>query len=204
MTKTKQKPSSHETTAVGLVWALYILAKHPDVQTALRQEIRTTFPTKEDITSASTETLNSMTYLRNTISETLRIYPSAAVVIREAARDTTVQLSDGPVAIPKGTGMIAPIAALNTCKELWGEDAEECNPDRWNDAENLSPLMTFWGGPRQCIAKEFANLELKALLVSLVARFEFTLEDPHMHVEVRGDAPTIRPVHGMPMNVSRV
>jgi cytochrome P450 len=89
--------------------------------------------------------------------------------------------------VPKGTRIIASIAAYNRNKELWGEDAHVFNPDRWLNGTAkekkvtsigvYSNLMTFLGGARSCIGWRFAVIEIQAFLTEIVGKFEFAPTD---------------------------
>ncbi|KAI5114800.1 hypothetical protein M0805_003828, partial [Coniferiporia weirii] len=83
----------------------------------------------------------------------------------------------------KDTGILIPILALNRTKAIWGADADEFNPDRWENLPEASKdipgvwgnMMTFLGGARGCIGYRFALFEMKALLFTLLRTFEFEL-----------------------------
>ncbi|KAG2043954.1 cytochrome P450, partial [Suillus americanus] len=85
--------------------------------------------------------------------------------------------------VPKGTRIVASIAAYNRNKELWGEDAHVSNPDRWLNGTAkekkvtsigvYSNLMTFLGGVRSCIGWRFAVIKIQAFLTEIVGKFEF-------------------------------
>ncbi|KAJ7241325.1 cytochrome P450 [Mycena haematopus] len=74
-----------------------------------------------------------------------------------------------------------PILAINTDKEIWGDDAGEFRPERWekiHDAASAIPgvwanLLTFFAGPHNCIGFRFSLVEIKALLFTLIRAFEF-------------------------------
>nr|GAT53050.1 predicted protein [Mycena chlorophos] len=84
--------------------------------------------------------------------------------------------------IRKGQLIHLPIAAVNTSKAIWGEDAIEFRPERWDnipDAANAIPsiygnLFTFLAGPHNCVGFRFALAELKALLFTLIRAFVIT------------------------------
>ncbi|KAL7265815.1 hypothetical protein RUND412_011658, partial [Rhizina undulata] len=122
--------AGHETTSTALVWALHILSlkEHRDIQSRLRDEIRTAYPQGLP-ESVSYEQIESLKYLRQVTSEVLRFFPPVPATMRVAKEDTTL----GNEFIPKGTiAMIVP-AATNKNRLLWGEDADEFRPERWQD-----------------------------------------------------------------------
>ncbi|KAJ7161732.1 cytochrome P450 [Mycena filopes] len=86
----------------------------------------------------------------------------------------------------KGQGIYVPIAALNRDPRIWGADAAEFRPDRWDcipDAASAIPgvwahLFSFLGGPHNCIGWRFSLAEMKSLLYILIRTFEFELALP--------------------------
>jgi len=90
------------------------------------------------------------------------------------------------VRMEKGDHVLLPLLLVNRDRRIWGEDADEFNPDRWNDlpekAKDISGLWgnirTFGAGIRSCIGFRFALFEVKVLLFTLIRAFEFELAFP--------------------------
>ncbi|EMD33505.1 hypothetical protein CERSUDRAFT_118080 [Gelatoporia subvermispora B] len=178
--------AGHETTSIAASWCLYTLAQQPEIQRKLREELLQV-PSEEP----TMDELNALPYLDAVVRETLRFHSPIPYSFREATKDDVIPLNTpytdtrgeahNSVKIDKGTTVIIPIAALNTLKELWGDDAMEFKPERWEslpDAVSAVPgvwgnMLTFLGGPRACIGYRFAIVELKALIFILVRAFEF-------------------------------
>ncbi|KAG9312341.1 cytochrome P450 [Chiua virens] len=191
--------TGHETTANTTSFILLELARHPKVQSSLRDEIRKTTGTV--ILQANGEphlpNFDAMLYLNAVIKEGLRFHPIASSVQRIASRDDILPLSkpirteSGAVIdemlVPKGTQVMISIAAYNRDTDIWGQDAHDFNPDRWLDGTLdkklsaglgvLANLLTFGSGTRACLAWRFALMEIQAFLVELVGKFEFTMTD---------------------------
>lgn len=193
--------AGHETTASAMTWAVYMLCKHPQIQTRLRGEVREHLPSIDDSSTIVTDkVLDKLPYLHAVCSELLRVYSPVPLTLREAAKDTTIV---GQF-VPKGTTIILAPWAVNMSKELWGEDASEFNPDRWlgpgrtntGGAESNYAFLTFLHGPRSCIGQAFAKAEFACLLAATVGRFEIELENKDMIVEIKGGI-TSRPRDGL-------
>jgi len=140
--------------------------------------------------------LNAMTYLDYVTREVLRLHSPATNTDRMATRDFVVPLSEPFIdrhgvkrhefRMRKGNVVIVPILAIHKLKSLWGEDAEEFKPERWEcipDAVKAMPsvfgnLLTFITGPHACIGYRFALVEMKAILFSFVRSFDFELAVP--------------------------
>lgn len=77
--------------------------------------------------------------------------------------------------IPKGTVIVFNFSQVNLSHTIWGDDAEEFQPERWEDlkGEAASPYAfeTFSNGPRICVGKSFAYMEIKCILVDILTRF---------------------------------
>jgi len=178
--------AGHETTSSAITWALHELSRNTAVQSKLRQELLTFLtdnPTMDE--------LNSLPYLEQVIRETMRVHAPAVFTQRMAVEDDLLPLSKPYVdkegkshdsfPIPKGQIIHIPILAVNTDKEIWGEDAAEFKPERWEkipESASAIPsvwanLLTFFAGPHNCIGFRFALAELKALLFILIRAFEF-------------------------------
>lgn len=210
--------AGHETTSTALQWTIYALCKNPDVQTRLREEIRTRLPSISSASAAegiSAATIDSLPYLNAVSSEVLRFHPSVPATVRMAARDTTVAHQF----IPKGTVLLIAPEVINHSEEFWGPDAATFNPDRWLDtdtdssptspsgtagiranktggARNNYAMLTFLQGPRSCIGQGFARAELACLMAAMVGKFRMEFAEPDKKLEVKKDA-TIRPMDGV-------
>lgn len=178
-----------------------MLTQHPSYQTQLRAEIRSAFPDGYPDT-ISYEQLEALKLLNLITEEVIRLYPPVALTMREANRDTTL---DGHF-VPKGTTLVVVPWALQRNPEVWGADADEFRPERWEDdllagGKGIN-ILTFLAGPRNCIGMGFARMEFKALLVALVGRLEF--EAPLGRTfEIQGGL-TSKPRGGMKVDVKVV
>ncbi|KAI0328401.1 cytochrome P450 [Cubamyces sp. BRFM 1775] len=197
--------AGHETTSNATTWALYALSQKPEIQQKLREELLsldTDTPTMDD--------LNSLPYLDAVVRETLRLHGPVAMLIREAKKDDVIPLSEpftdrygrvhNEIRIAKGNKVALPIIAIQRSKDIWGEDALEFKPERWQQPpETISTIpgvwghmLTFIGGPRACIGYRFSLVELKAILFSIIRAFEFEMALPKEEICIK-TAPVQRP-----------
>jgi cytochrome P450 len=197
--------AGHETTASSFTWAVYLMCQKPEVQRKLREAIHTNISSLSD--SIDHVKLDSIAYLHAVCNETLRIYAPVPITLRDTAHDTTIL---GQF-VPKTTKVIIAPWAINLNKQLWGEDAEEFNPDRWmapgqansGGAVSNYAFLTFLHGPRSCIGQRFAMAELACLLAAFVGKYEFEMADPDEKIEVKGGI-TARPKNGMHIKLKAV
>ncbi|KAF5025491.1 hypothetical protein F66182_2396 [Fusarium sp. NRRL 66182] len=200
--------AGHETTASALTWACYLLTKHPEVQSKLREEVRGALPhqTRDSSVATFAGILERLPYLNGIIQETLRLYPTVPLTMRQAVCDTYI----GQQFIPKGTDIIVSIWYINRAQRIWGPDAAEFRPERWitqdgkpnqhGGASSNYNFMTFLHGPRSCIGQGFAKAEMRCLLANMVRSFEWTLAMDDGLVLPRGVI-TIKPENGMYLNL---
>jgi cytochrome P450 len=189
--------AGHETTASAMSWAVYLLCKHPEMQTRLREELRTQLDLDGQVSSTD---IDRLPYLNAVLNEIMRVFPPVPLTLRETAHDTSIQ---GHF-IPGGTTVVICPWAVNTSEQLWGPDAKEFNPDRWlgvgrantGGAESNYATTTFLHGPRSCIGKQFAMAEFACLVATLFGRFEIELEDKDYELKIQGGI-TAKPKGGL-------
>ncbi|KAF5365917.1 hypothetical protein D9758_006666 [Tetrapyrgos nigripes] len=187
--------AGHETTSNTLSWMMLEMARHPDMQTRLRQEIRQAERTlqKQGRVDFNAQDFETMPYMTAVLKETLRFHPVAIHLYRRAVEDDVLPLSKPimltneeaitELPVPKGTKIVASMHAYNRNQEIFGEDAHTFNPDRWLIPNYVKTgvswgvyanLATFSAGVRSCIGWRFALIELQTFMIELLRNFEFS------------------------------
>ncbi|KAM7324918.1 hypothetical protein ACRRTK_015171 [Alexandromys fortis] len=166
----------HDTTASGLSWILYNLARHPEYQERCRQEVQELLRGREP-EEIEWDDLNQLPFLTMCIKESLRLHPPVPVVSRRCTQD--IALPDGRI-IPKGVTCLISIFGIHHNPSVW-PDPEVYNPFRF-DPENMkdrSPLafIPFSAGSRNCIGQTFAMSEMKVALALTLLRFRLLPDD---------------------------
>jgi cytochrome P450 len=178
--------AGHETTAVALTWSLHLLSQSREAAAGLRAELADVLggrlPTMAD--------LDRLRYTEAVVLETLRLYPPAYALSREATRPTTV----AGRALPKGGIAFISIYATHRRPDIF-EAPSMFRPERWLDglAKRLprGAYIPFAEGPRKCIGSSFAMQEAVLVLATIARRFSF--ESPAAR-EIRSrPAVTLRP-----------
>ncbi|XP_025623362.1 cytochrome P450 714A1 isoform X1 [Arachis hypogaea] len=170
--------AGHETIAITASWCLMLLAKYPDWQTRIRDEVVELFPS--GIPDA--DSLPLLKTLNMVIQEVLRLYPPAAFVSREAYEDIQI----GNLNVPKGVCLWTLIPTMNRDPENWGPDANEFKPERFSEGLSKAckypqAYVPFGLGPRLCLGKNFAIVQLKVVLALIISKFSFTLSPSYKH-----------------------
>jgi len=160
--------AGHETTALALTYACHALGHHPERFRRLREEV-------EAVTGGDSPTLSDLSdleYTEQVVKETLRLYPPAYAVFREAREDVAV----GGYRVPEGTKVSVPQIHVQRDARFF-DDPREFRPERWADglADDLPDYayFPFGGGPRHCIGMRFAMMELKTVLPAVAAAVDF-------------------------------
>lgn len=174
--------AGRDTTASLMSWVFYCLVRNPRVFTKLRSVILTEFgPYTSDSETAIREVtfpkLKGCRYLQHVMNETLRLHSIVAFNSRMAVRDTTLPTGGGPdgnmpVFVPAGTEVNFSTHVMHRRKDLWGEDADQFVPERWESIRPGWSYAPFNGGPRICIGQQFALTEAGYVIVRMLQRYE--------------------------------
>ncbi|MBP0492234.1 cytochrome P450 [Pararoseomonas indoligenes] len=188
--------AGHETTALALTWAFYLLARHPEEEERLLAEIASaagSSPLQPSQVSALTRT-------RQAVQEVLRLYPPAPII----ARTTTRAVQLGEERVEAGANVLLPVVATHRLPDLW-PDPDRFDPSRFDPApakaRHRYAWLPFGGGPRICIGLGFALEEATAILATLLPALRLRPDpafDPGLQMRI-----TLRPARGMPMRVER-
>ncbi|KAI9296044.1 cytochrome P450 [Neoconidiobolus thromboides FSU 785] len=164
-----------DTTSNTLTWFFYNLANNPDVYEKVEKEIHDTFPDKRSIDY--TKIKSECHYLNAVIHESMRIIPVAPGIISRSVPKGG-KVIDGYF-IPEGISIGASIVSKHNLASLW-EDPDSFNPERWLENgkfKNNPNFMPFSIGPRACIGRSLAWMELYLVTANLIRNFKFEREN---------------------------
>jgi cytochrome P450 len=183
--------AGHETTALTLSWAWYLMAKHPEAEQRLCAEL-------DEVLGGRTPTVDDWPKLKFTemiALESMRLYPPAYVIGREAIVDCAI----GGYHVPRGTTILLPQWVVQRDARFF-EEPDRFKPQRWGEEriKSLSKFayFPFGGGPRVCIGQQFAMMELVLILATIAQKFRFRLQ-PGATVTPLATF-TLRPLPGIP------
>lgn len=166
--------AGHETTALTLSWSWYLLAMHPEVERKFHAELDEVLGGR----APSVADLPRLKFTEMIVKESMRLYPPAYAIGREAIEDTEI----GGFAVPKGTQVYA-FQWVTQRDSRYFDEPNAFKPERWGDAsvEQIPKYayFPFGGGPRQCIGNYFAMMEIMLTLATIGQRFRFALDPAH-------------------------
>lgn len=158
--------AGHETTAVTLTWALYLIANAPEVQARLLEEAREVLGDGP----VTADGLEGLRFHEQVLEETMRLFTPGPFILRTATRDVDL----GPVQVKKGTDVFCNLYVLHRSPRLW-ENPSAFDPDRFSPERSAGRhrfgFIPFGAGPRVCIGARFAMMEAKTFLATFVRAF---------------------------------
>ncbi len=186
--------AGHETTALTLSLALYLLAQNPESEAKFHAELAevlgTGLPTVDD--------LARLKYTEMIAKESMRLYPPAYALGREAIEECEI----GGYRVPAGAQVFMFQWATQRDPRFFPEP-DAFRPERWTEEfSNSLPkyaYFPFGGGPRACIGNYFAMMEIVMLLATIGQRFRFSLAPDHAVTLM--PAMSLRPANGIKVNV---
>ncbi|KAF7038226.1 hypothetical protein CFC21_048432 [Triticum aestivum] len=194
--------AGRDTTSSALSWFFWVLSGRPDVEDKIVREVRAARASSGE-GSFGYEELRSMQYLQAAITESMRLYPPVAMDTHCCQREDV--LPDGTL-VGKGWQVTYSAYAMARLEELWGADCAEFRPERWLDEEgafrpeSTSKYPVFHAGPRMCLGKEMAYIQMKSIVAGVLERFSLRHVGGEGHPRLVMSL-TLRMGGGLPMQV---
>ena len=173
--------AGRDTTSAAMTWLLWLLSKHSSKEELIVKEVKSVFGGNgHELRPFDYEGLKELKFLKACLCESMRLYPPVVWDSKHASNEdvlpdgTPVRRGDRVTYFPYGMGRM---------EELWGKDCLEFKPDRWfiepGDQDNgvlkyVCPYKypVFQGGPRVCLGKEMAFIQMEYVIASILSRFE--------------------------------
>ncbi|XP_010906406.1 cytochrome P450 CYP94D108 [Elaeis guineensis] len=170
--------AGRETTSSALTWFFWLLSARPDVEKKILDEVRSIRALKQKTSETfSFDELREMHYLHAAISESMRLYPPVPLDTQTCKEDDT--MPDGTL-VHKGWFVTYNAYALGRLEDIWGKDCNDYKPERWLEngvfqPENPFKYPVFHAGPRMCLGKEMAYIQMKSIAACALENFEFNV-----------------------------
>lgn len=182
--------AGRDTSSVALSWFFWLVIQNPKVEEKILQELCTVLmetrgndPCKWVEDPLVFDEVDRLTYLKAALSETLRLYPSVPEDSKHVVSDDI--LPNGTF-VPAGSSVTYSIYAIGRMKYIWGEDSLEFKPERWLSSDGKKfevqdsyRFVAFNAGPRICLGKDLAYLQMKSIAAAVLLRHRLTLVPGH-------------------------
>jgi len=192
-----------ETSSATMSYCLFEIAKNPDIQRKLHQEIDAVLAKHDG--KLTYESINDLKYLECCLDETLRKYPPVPFLFRESVKDYKVPGSH--VTIEKGTPILIPVFSLHR-DEKYYPDPLKFDPTRFFPENRKSfvemPYLAFGEGPRNCIGLRMGKMTTKVGIASMLQKFSVELGDEHIGKEIKfcPAANLLTPISGINLKIN--
>ncbi|KAH7015467.1 cytochrome P450 [Ilyonectria destructans] len=172
---------NNDTTSIFISNCIWHLARHPEAWEKLRQEVL-----DHGDAPLTFEVLRNMKYLNCVLNETHRLTPNNVTQIRMCLNDTVLPVGGGkdakaPFFVRKGDVVSITKTVMYRDPEIWGKDAEEFRPERFDGRRVFWEFLPFGGGPRRCPAQMMVQTEAAYMLARLAKVYR--------RIEARDPAP---------------
>ncbi|KAK8641360.1 hypothetical protein V6N13_010771 [Hibiscus sabdariffa] len=194
--------AGRDTVAAGLTSFFWLLCQHPEVESAIRDELERVVGSSDDHQQmASFDQLRDMHYLHAALYESLRLFPPIQFDSKFALED---DILPDCTFVGKGTRVTYHPYAMGRMERVWGPDCLQYKPERWLKhgryvPENLFKYPVFQAGKRVCLGKEMALVEMKSVVLAIISRFNIRVLNPNqaprfapgLTANVRGGLPVL-------------
>uniref|UniRef100_A0ACD5YXC2 Uncharacterized protein n=1 Tax=Avena sativa TaxID=4498 RepID=A0ACD5YXC2_AVESA len=183
--------AGRDTSSVALSWFFWLVSTHPAVERKVVRELCSVLAASRGAHDPALwladpftfEELDRLVYLKAALSETLRLYPSVPEDSKHVVADD--YLPDGTF-VPAGSSITYSIYSAGRMKTVWGDDCLEFRPERWLSADGTKfvqhdsyRFVAFNAGPRICLGKDLAYLQMKNIAGSVLLRHRLTVAPGH-------------------------
>lgn len=170
-----------DTTSNSSCALLYHVARTPGCLAKLQAELDGAMPA--EVTVPTYEMVRDLPYLHDVVQETLRVHSTSGIGLpREIPADAPQGVHLLGHYFPPGTVLSVPSYTMHHSKEIWGADADEFRPERWQKvtARQKNAFIPFSHGPRACVGRNVAEMEMKLIVATWARRYEVVLRQDVM------------------------
>lgn len=167
--------AGHDTTGWALMYVLFMIGHHPDVQAIVHQEVDNFLGNFESQSDITIDSLKDLKYVDAVLKETMRLYPPVPTIAKRAEED----LKLGQFEIPAGAEVAIGLFQIHRDPEYWSEP-ERFKPERFIESKVTHPYiyLPFSTGPRNCIGRRYAWIQVKSQFVFIMKQYTIESVDP--------------------------
>ncbi|KAF7857006.1 hypothetical protein EAF04_009766 [Stromatinia cepivora] len=169
--------AGRDTTSSLLGFTILTLARDPERYKKLREVILNEFGTFNEPKNITFMNIKTCKYLQWVLNESLRLYPLVPANFRVANKDTTLPRGGGKdgkskIFVKKGALVEYHVFSLHRREDIWGKDANEFKPERWDGKKVGWEYLPFNGGPRICLGQQYALMEASLFIIRMLQKFD--------------------------------
>ncbi|GFP87530.1 alkane hydroxylase mah1 [Phtheirospermum japonicum] len=174
--------AGRDTTSTCLTWLFWLVARNPSKETKILEEVETVLNLKEDGVF-NVEESKKLIYLHGALCESLRLFPPVAL---EHKTPTRPDYLPSGVNLKRHTKIIVSFFSVGRMEAVWGKDCLEFKPERWISPsggikhEPSYKFPAFNVGPRTCLGKEMAFIQMKMVAATILYRYNVRLVEGHV------------------------
>eukprot|EP00532_Pseudo-nitzschia_australis_P017312 CAMPEP_0168248930 /NCGR_PEP_ID=MMETSP0141_2-20121125/1723_1 /TAXON_ID=44445 /ORGANISM="Pseudo-nitzschia australis, Strain 10249 10 AB" /LENGTH=639 /DNA_ID=CAMNT_0008184875 /DNA_START=39 /DNA_END=1958 /DNA_ORIENTATION=- len=178
--------AGQDTGAATLSWTLHLLSLYSHAQERLAKELREVLDVDENFVGSEERIITKkmilkLPYLDAVIKESMRLYPVAPFVVRRLQEEIYIPMEKKgeTMSLPAGSDALIWIYSLHRNPEFWGRP-DDFIPERWIDSNLKDPgqsngsYMPFAVGPRNCLGRPLAHINLRTILAKVIYEYKFT------------------------------
>jgi benzoate 4-monooxygenase len=172
-----------DTTSNSSCALLFHVVRTPGVMQKLQAELDASLPEGLDVPTF--DMVRDLPYLNAVVNETLRFHSTSGIGLPRQIPHGGKGMQYNGHYFPPGTVLSVPTYSIHHSKEIWGPDADDFNPERW---ANLTPrqknaFIPFSFGPRACVGRNVAEMEMKLIVATWARRYEVYLRQDNMETK---------------------
>ncbi|KAL0353411.1 UNVERIFIED_CONTAM: Alkane hydroxylase MAH1 [Sesamum angustifolium] len=198
--------AGRDTTSTCLTWLFWLVATNPLTETKIREEMESKLQLKEDKKWRffSVEESRELIYLQGALCESLRLFPPVALEHKAPIAPDT--LPSGNYLEPN-IKVIVSFYSTGRMESVWGKDCLEFKPERWISPgggmkhEPWYKFPAFIAGPRTCLGKEMAFMQMKMVAAAIIYHYSIQLVEGHPVIP--SDSVILQAKHGLKVRLSR-
>ena len=176
--------AGRDTITSALTWFFWLVATNPLVEAKILEEIKETFGTNENrVGVLGMEEVKKLVYLHGAICETLRLFPPIPFERKQALEADMLPSGHG---VNPRTKILLFLYAMGRLEEIWGKDCMEFKPERWISKKGGNvyvpsyKFIAFNAGPRNCLGKDLAFIQLKMVAAAILRNFHIQVVEGYV------------------------